>query len=374
MRYFLLSLALSLRAQLRSRRFWLALLLTLSAGLLLRWTAHPVSTAGAVQVGVVLSDGGEPFLDALTRRSGGAVAFISADEPTARAKVAASRWDCALILSEDFSDRLSSASLTDSITLLTGPGSTVYPLVRETAAATLLELTTSRIAADYLRSSGVADEILPEDLPRPRRVQIEMETLTGLPLDELKLVEESYSRIFRGVIAAALLVWTLFAAVDLGRWLGTGAARRMRPGLGFVLLTLPRLLSAMLPALLFGIVGLLASGASAGLWGVLSLALYLAALTALALPLASVRPLWTALPAVIPFAAASVFFLSPVFVDPTLFFPQLAPLCRWLPVTLYLQGGEGSSPALARLLLLTVVPVAAAMLIERLRNSVRRVL
>lgn len=366
MRYFLLSLALSLRAQLRSKRFWLALLLALSTGLLLRWMARPAPTAGVVQAGVVLPDGGEPFLDALTRRGSAAVAFVSADEPTARSKVAASQWDCALILPEDFSDRLDAADLTDSIILLTGPGSTVYPLVRETAAAALLELTTSRIAADYLLSSGIAVEALPEDLPQPRRVQIEMETLTGLPLDELKLAEESSSRIFRGVTAAALLVWALFAAVDLGRWQETGAARRMRPGLGFVRLALPRLLAAMLPALLFGVTGLLASGASTGFFDTLSLALYLAALAASALLLASIRPLWTALPAVIPFAAAAVFVLSPVFVDLTLFFPQLAPLSHWLPVTLYLQGGEGSLPALARLLLLTAVLIAAAILAERI--------
>lgn len=364
MRYFLLSLTLSLRAQLRSKRFWLVLLLTVSAGLLLRWTARPTPATGAIQVGVVLTDGSEPFLDALTRRSGMAVAFIPTDEPTARSKVAASQWDCALILPEDFSDRLNTASLTGSITLLTGPGSTVYPLVRETAAAAVLELTTARIAADYLLSSGIA--ALPENLPQPQRVQIETETLTGLPLDELQLAEESYSRIFRGIIAAALLVWALFAAVDLGRWQETGAARRMRPGLGTVLLTLPRLLPAMLPAFLFGTAGLLTSGASTGPTGILSLALYLAVLTALSLLLTSIRPVWTALPAIIPFAAVSVFVLSPVFVDMTLFFPQLAPLSHWLPVTLYLQGGEGSIPALIRLLFLTAILIIAAICLERI--------
>ena len=74
-----------------------------------------------------------------------------------------------------------------------------------------------------------------------------------------------------------------------------------------------------------------------------------------ALLLAAFQPVWKALPAVIPFAAASVFVLSPVFVDVTLLFPRLRPLSRWLPVTLYLKGCEGDGAALGRLLILTAV-------------------
>lgn len=362
MRYFLLSLALSLRVRLRSVRFWLMLLLALSAGLALRWTLRPAAASGAVRVGVVLADGGEAFWDALTSRGGSIVEFIPTDEPTARVKVSSSRWDCALILPDGFSDRLDASGLAEPIVLLTGPGSTVYPLVRETAAAAVLELVTAQIAADYLLSSGIAEETALGTLPQPRSVQIEMETLTGLPLDGIKLAEESYSRIFRGVIAAALLVWTLFAAVDLGRWQETGAARRMRPGLGYVRLALPRLLAEMLAAFVLGMAGLLASGALPGLAGVLALVLYLSALAAPALLAAAFRPVWNALPALIPFAAASVFVLSPVFVDMALFFPQLSTLSQWLPVTLFLQGGEGSIAALARLAAVAAVLAAAAAL------------
>lgn len=372
MRYFALSLGLSLRAQLRSRRFWLILLLVLAAGGVVRGTMRPDTSDGAVRVGVVLSDDGGEFWDALARRGGALVRFVQTDEETARSKVASSQWDCALLLPEDFQDRLERSDLSGILTLLTGPGSAVYPLVRETAAAALLELTSSRMAADYLLSSGIADEDsidgmtprLTEVLPQAQRVQINMETLSGRPLDELELAGESFSRIFRGSIAAALLVWTLFAAVDLGRWRETGAARRMRPCLGGALLTLPRLLGALVPAFLFGAAGLFMAGSLAGAPGVLALALYLAVLGALALLLASARPVWTALPAVIPFAAASVFVLSPVFVDITLFFPRLKPLPQWLPVTLYLQGGEGDLPAMGRLLLLTALLAAAAVLLD----------
>lgn len=372
MRYFLVSLALSLRRQVLSKRFWLLLVLTVSAGLFLRWAAHPDLAAGAVQVGVVLPDGGREFLDALEQRSGAAVEFVPADEMDARRKVASSQWDCALVLTEDFDLRLETADLGGAVTLLTGPGSTVYPLVRETAAAVLLELATAQIAADYLVSSGISAEIPVENLPQPQHVRIEMETLDGRPLDQLQLAEESYSRIFRGVIAAGLLVWMLFAAVDAGRWMGTGAARRMRPGLGNVVLVLPKLTAAMGTAFLFGIAGILSSGASAGGPGTLALGLYLLALEAADLLLVSGRGVWTALPAVIPFAAVSVFVLSPVFVDLTLFFPQLGPLAQWLPVTLFLQGGEGSFSALGRLLVLTGICAGMAVLWERFRRYGRK--
>ena len=104
----------------------------------------------------------------------------------------------------------------------------------------------------------------------------------------------------------------------------------------------------------------------------LALAPYLAALGGLALLLAAFRPVWTALPAVVPFAAASVFVLSPVFADVTAFFPGLRPLSRWLPATLYLQGGEGDWAALVRLAVLAAAFAAASAAAETLRDRLGR--
>lgn len=375
MRYFLLSFGLSLRAQLSRGRFWLALILVLSVGLALRWTAGQAQPdAAAVQAGVVLSDGGEAFWEALEARGGGLVRFIRTDEDTARAKVASSQWDCALLLPADFAERLAAGGTEDLVTLLTGPGSTVYPLIRETAAAALLELSSAKLAADYLLSSGIAGETslrdiaprLQETLPQAQRVRIEMETLEGRPLTGLSLAGDSLSRVFRGSLAAALLVWTLFAAVDLGRWRQSGAARRMRPCLGDLLLGLPRLLAALIPGFLLGAAGIVSSGGTVR--SALALLPYLGAVGAPALLLAAFRPVWKALPAVIPFAAASVFVLSPVFVDITLLFPRLSPLARWLPVTLYLEGCEGDVAALGRLLMLTAVFACAAAARDAVRS------
>ena len=280
--------------------------------------------------------------------------------------MASAQWDCALLLPDDFAGRLAAGETEDLVTLLIGPGSTVYPLIRETAAAALLELSSAGLAADYLLSSGIADETslrdiaprLQETLPQAQRVQIEMETLEGRPLTEVSLAGDSLSRILRGSLAAVLLVWTLFAAVDLGRWRQSGAAGRMRPCVGDFLLGVPRLLAALIPGFLLGAAGIVCSGGAVG--SALALLPYLGALGALALLLAAFRPVWKALPAVIPFVAASVFVLSPVFVNVTLLFPRLGPLVRWLPVTLYLEGCEGDGAALGRLLVMAVVFAGAA--------------
>ena len=375
MRYFLLSLGLSLRARLRRKWFWLGLVLVLALGLAIRWTAGQAQPdAAAVQAGVVLSGGGEAFREALEARGGGLVHFIRTDEKTARAKVASAQWDCALLLPDDFDGRLAAGETEGLVTLLTGPGSTVYPLIRETAAAALLELSSARLAADYLLSSGIAGETslgdiaprLRETLPQARRVRIEMETLEGRPMTGASLAGDSLSRVLRGSLAAALLVWTMFAAVDLGRWRQSGAARRMRPCLGELPLCLPRLLAALIPAFLLAAAGLVSSGDTVG--SALALLPYLGAVGALALLLAAFQPVWKALPVVIPFAAASVFVLSPVFVDVTLLFPRLSPLSRWLPVTLYLEGCDGDGAALGRLLILAAVFACAA----AARDAVRR--
>lgn len=371
MRYFILTLGLSLRERLRSGRFWMALLLILAAGIAARW-AKPAADA-VIQVGAVIPAGGESFQEALEDRNGEPVRFVFTDEATARRQVAAGRWDCALLLSDDFEKRLETGELDGVITLVTGPGSTIYPLVRETAAAVLLELTSAGIAAEYLSSSGIsasAQDMVPrlrETLSQIRRVQITMETLEGRPLDTLTLTGDGMARSLRGGLAAVLLVWTLYAAVDLGRWRESGAAKRMLPCLGGMALTLPRLLTALIPAFLLGAVGILAAGGP--VQNVLSLIPYLAALGALELLLTVFRPVWEALPAVIPFAAASAFILSPVFVDITLLFPGLSPVCRWLPVTLYLRGCEGEWSALGRLIVLTAAFIAAAATLETLREN-----
>ena len=121
----------SLRTQLFNWRTW-ALLLLLP--LLIAGTARllpPEEVSTPVQVGVVLpEEGGESFWQRLERRSGLAVTFYRADRSRAERQVASGQWDCALILPEDFEARLARLEVEGLFTLLTGPGSAVYPMVR----------------------------------------------------------------------------------------------------------------------------------------------------------------------------------------------------------------------------------------------------
>ena len=72
--------------------------------------------------------------------------------------MAAGRWDCALVLPEDFEDRLTRLEVDGLFTLVTGPGSAVYPMVRETASACVAELISPGMAEDYLLDSGIVTE------------------------------------------------------------------------------------------------------------------------------------------------------------------------------------------------------------------------
>jgi len=341
--------AASLKTTLLTRqRGWLLLLLlpVLSFGVSRLLPAEEASAP--VQVGVVLPRrGGEEFRRRLEQRSGLVVSFLLADEDHAERQVAAGHWDCALLLPDDFEERLKNRDTYQLITLLTGPGSTVYPMVRETAAACVAELISPAVAEDYLLDSGIADQDSISDL-RPRlnetlldqdRVLVTMETADGRSLDALTLAQGGTDGLLSGLLAIVLLVYALFAAMDLGRWLDSPFARRLLPLRGAAALLLPRLAGLLLPALPAGGMALLALDNPARCLP--PLLPYLLFLAALALALARCRALWTALPVLMPFVPAAGLLLSPVLLDLSLLFPALAPVVRWMPVTLYLRACDG---------------------------------
>ena len=136
MSFFTAQLRQSLLAQLFSRRTWLlaALLPLITFGV--RLALPPSEAAAPVQVGVVLPrEGGGAFWEKLEERSGLVTVFLPANEEEARRQVACGQWDCALVLPDDFHRRLEELDTYGLFTLLTGPGSTVYPMVREAAAS-----------------------------------------------------------------------------------------------------------------------------------------------------------------------------------------------------------------------------------------------
>lgn len=348
MSFFWTCLKTTLQTRLSSWRTWLLLLLMPALAFGGRQLLPAEETAAPVQVGVVLPrQGGEAFRQRLEERSGLVVSFLPADADEAQRQVAAGRWDCALVLPDDFEERLEQLDTYELITLLTGPGSTVYPMVRETAAACIAELISPGIAEDCLLDLGIADEDSLADL-RPRlnetlldqdRVLVTMETPDGRPLDPITLADSGTDVLLSGLLAIVLLVYALFAAMDLGRWLDSPFARRLLPLRGAPALLLPRLAGALLPALCAGTLALLALDDP--LCCLLPLLSYLLFLGTAALVLARFRPLWTALPVLMPFVPAAGLLLSPVLLDVSLLFPALAPVVRWMPVTLYLRACDG---------------------------------
>ena len=266
MKFFTALFKTCLQTQLSSVRTWLLLLflplMIFSAARLL--PAEEVSAP--VQVGVVLPEtGGEEFWRRLEERGGLVVAFHRDRRDRAERQVVSGRWDCALVLPEDFDARLARQDMEGLFTLLTGPGSTVYPMVRETAAACVAELIAPGMAEAYLLDSGITDAAGAE-AARPRlnqvlldqdRVLVSMETADGRPLDPLTMADRGVYGLLSGLTAILLLIWLLFAAIDLSRWLNSPLARRLAPLRGTLPLLLPRLAAALLPMLCSGALALI---------------------------------------------------------------------------------------------------------------------
>lgn len=269
MSFFLISFWQALYARLSSWRTWALLLLLPLTALGAVRMMPPEEVAAPVRVGVVLPEtGGEVFWKKLEARSGLVVTFLASDMDRAERQVSLGQWDCALVLPEDFEARLARQDTAGLFTLLVGPGSAVYPMVRETAAACTAECLAPGMAERYLLDSGIIHEEEAEAV-RPRlrevlgdrdRVLVSLETADGGALDPLELADSGVFQAVAGLTALALLFWALFTAWDLRRWLDSPFARRLRPLRGTAALLLPRIAAAAIPALCTGGVTLLVAG------------------------------------------------------------------------------------------------------------------
>lgn len=365
MNFFLTCFLARLATRLRRKSTWILLLL-LPAVMLAAVTWIPAEEAAApVQVGVVIPEGdseGEEYLQRLSLRSGTAVTFVPVQEEVARRNVAAGRWDCAILLPEDFADRVEQLETRRLITVLTSPASVVWPLVQETAAACLIEQISSRMAEEYLLESGIAtQEQLPDltqqlqaVLPEEQRVLIRMETLNGELMENETRGRQDLEWVLSGAIAVVLLVWFLFSAMDLGLWLETPFARRLRGMKPVTVILLPRLAADLLPALLSGAAALICLGRP--IRYLVALVPYLLLLGALTLVFARWKAVWSAFPVLMPFVPALCLLLSPIFFDISTLFPGLAKVSAAMPVTLYLRAASGSAEA-------ALVQIGAAVLI-----------
>ena len=381
MRYQAVALRLALMQQMKRPFVWGMILLMLLGALSLRIVSSSGERSAVTCVGIVLpEEGAEAFWESLSRRSGQLVEFIRTDEETLRRNISVSRWDCGLILDEDFGEMLREAELDEAVTLVIGPGSTVYPLVRETVAAVIAEQVSPVIAEQYLLGSGIADEDglaearqrLGEILVDVQRVNAVMETLDGNEMDALSLKKESMRRVILGSLAVVLMVWVLYASVDLGRWRSSGAARRMAPMQGAAAILLPRLFAMLLPVFLASAPALLVVFGGEGAVCALVLLPYLAVLGAAALLIAVCPGGVAAIPAAIPFAAVACFALCPIFADPSLLLPGVSAVSRWIPVTLYLEACEGDLAAVVKLLGMAALLLAGVGATEKIREKTGR--
>ena len=364
--------------QLRSWKTWLFVFLLPALVWLLPAALPEQERAAPVQVGVCLpEEGGEDFWALLEERSGVVVTFIRADGDTIVGKVASGQWDCGLLLPEDFRERLEALDTGRLVTLCVGDGSAVYPLVRETAAACLAQLLSPGIAREYLLDSGIADEVSVQDmeprleqlLPDEDRVGIVMTTLNGRELDAPALADGTLSGLLHGLTAVVLLIWMLFSAMDMGRWLDAPSARRLRALRAPTQLLLPRCAAAAVPLLCSAGAALcLLPAGGRSLWPLLA---YLAALSGLSLLAARVRPVWSAFPVLAPAVPVLCLLTSPILLDPAGLFPAGAVLFRWLPVTLYLRARGGARGAGAALWACGALALALSLALDRAGRSER---
>lgn len=369
MRFILFGMLTNLTRRLRSFRGWLALLLIPALVLTVNRAVPARELTAPVQVGVCLPEtGGQEFWDLLRQRSGTVLTFVPASESEIEARVAAGHWDCGIVLPEDFAERLEQLKLDGLFTLRTGPGSAVYPLVRETVSACVAQLVSPAMAWEYLEESGLlagirdqaaARERLNQVLDASDRVMVTMTTPTGAPLKALALADSGIRNVLCWLVSCLMLIWLLLGATELGSWMAAPGTARMAPLQGKASRMLIRMGPEALLAALSGSVtlGLLGFGpvAWAAVW---AYALFWMAASML---LARVPAIAGALPVLMPFAAALSLLCAGLLV-------RGASWTDWMPVRLFLEGCGGDAGAVLTLLSGGAALLGAAFCADALRK------
>lgn len=339
MSYFLSCLRLTLLNRMCSVRNWILMLLlpamVLTANLMLPKENH----AAPVCVGVVLPEsGGEEMWQLLEKRSDEVLSFLLTDGETLDRGIAAGQWDCGIILAQDFDQKVSQLDTDRIFILRIGPGSTVYPLVKETVSSCVAQLIGPDIARDYLRDIGIPySRIQPEE---PDRVLIAMSTLDGQPLPVPELTTRGTRIFLRWLICVSILVRMLFGTADLSKWIHRPGMKRTLPLRSPLCSMAARgtadatfmFLSASAALLLLGD-GFQSIAAALG---------YISFWLMVSLLLAQVPKIATALHVFIPFGVVISLLLSNVLMDISLIFPMVSPLSRLLPATMFLSICNGN--------------------------------
>lgn len=341
MNYFLTSANFTLQQRLGSLRNWLVLLLLPLLALMASVMLPDWQAESPVSVGVVLPESGSKEMwQLLQARNDGVISFILTDEDTLDRNIAAGRWDCGIILSKNFDQMVQELDTDRIFTLRIGPGSTVYPLVKETISACMAQLIAPDIAMDYLWDSGIIDEDIFLQLEEPDRVLVSMSTLDNKPLRVPELTTRSTQNLLRWLICITILVRMLFGTADLAKWIHSPGMKRTEPlrsplcsmaargGADALLL----FLSALSAMLLLG----------DGFRGCIAVLGYVVFWLMVSLLLAQFPAVTMALHVFIPFAVVISFLLSSVLMDISLIFPQLSGISRWLPASMFLGVCNGN--------------------------------
>ena len=341
MKYFLTSAKFTLRQRLGSIRNWLVLLLlpifAFTASIMLPdWQAE-----APVSVGVVLPEnGGEEMWQLLEARNDGVISFILTDEDTLDRNIAAGRWDCGIILAKNFDQMVQELDTDRLFTLRIGPGSTVYPLVKETISACVAQLITPDVAMDYLWDSGIIAKEITLDLEEPDRVLVSMSTLDGSSVQVPELTTRSTQNMLRWLTCITILVRMLFGTADLAKWIRSPGMKRMEPLQSPLCSMAARAGTDALLLFLSGSAAMLLLGD--GFRGCLAVLGYVVFWLMVSLLLAQFSAVTTALHVFIPFAVVISFLLSSVLMDISLIFPQLSGISRWLPASMFLGICNGN--------------------------------
>lgn len=375
MRYIISGIRSSLISRLKSPKLWIALgivLLVVAAV-----NAFPAEEASApVQVGIVLpEEGGEAFWSLLEERSGTVLTFHKTDADTVDRNIAAGKWDCGIILAEDFARCVETVNMNRAFTIRIGEGSAVYPLVREVIAACAAQLISPYIAEEYMLQTGIveSEEVLEQLRPQltqvldeSKRVNVILSTPDGEPLEPIELADRGVDLILCWVVSAVLLVWLLLCATDLARWIGTPAARRMVPLRSVTSLMVTKIGGDGVLTLLIasGAMVLLKTGVS-GCMAVLCYGLFWLSAAVLLAHFGSVSNI---LPVCVPFVMVISLLMSSVLVDISMVVPRLSIVGSWLPARLFLDICQGKFEAMAALLGGAAICLLASMAVDALRK------
>lgn len=379
MRFFAEQFFCTLSLRLRNGKNWIVLILLplLILGVIAMTPREEVTTT--VTVGVALpEDGAERFWELLSGQNSGILTFVEAEEETIDRNVASGQWDCGLILPEDFSQRLEELDMRRLMVLRISGGSTVYPLVQESVSACLAQLAGPYIAREYLLESGIVpQEQMPQiqsrleaELGDSDRVLVNMRSANGETLEVPELTQRGITRFLCWLIAAVILVRMVFGAADLGKWLGSGAAKRMGALRSATEMLTARSCADGVMMLASGILAVLML--KGGIWGCLAVVGYTLFWVTASVLLAHFPRVYPALPVLIPFVVVISFLFSSVLLDIGLVFPALAGVSCWLPGAMFLAVWSGEAGSLAVLLSAALLWLLCAMGTDRLQNRNNR--